>query len=108
MTAGDVEDKICEATSAILELDRIRGLIIGVNISAFAPVPIRVRGIARALRSSTRDLYRFPIVIRLAGPRDDEAAEIMREFPDVHYFRDEVTLEEAVARFMRLVEEART
>lgn len=99
MTAGDVEEKIYRATTEVLAIERIRGLLIGVNISAFAPVPIRVRGIARALRESGRDLGDFPVVLRLAGPRDGEAAEIMREFPEVHYFRDDATLEQAVRIF---------
>lgn len=104
MTAGDVEDKIYEATSAILGIERIRGLIVGVNISAFAPVPIRVRGIARALRESGRDFVTFPVVLRLAGPDDEEGAGIMREFADVWYFRDELTIEEAVAFFVEQTE----
>lgn len=104
MTAGDVEDKICAATQAILAVERLRGLMIGVNISAYAPVPIRVAGIARALKASSRDFRSFPVAIRLAGPHDDEAAEIMRDFADVDYYRDEVTLEEAVAHFVRRVE----
>lgn len=103
MTAGDVEEKIYLATRAVLGIPRLRGLIIGVNISAFAPVPIRARGIARALSETDRDLRKFPVVIRLAGPQDDEAAEILRDFP-VHYFRDDATLEEAVRTFVNLVD----
>lgn len=96
MTSGDVEEKIYLATKAVLSVERIRGLIIGVNISAFAPVPIRVRGIARALRESGRDLDAFPVVLRLAGPDDDKARALMREFPQVRYFTDDATIEEAV------------
>lgn len=96
MTSGDVEEKIYHATKAVLSVERIRGLIIGVNISAFAPVPIRVRGIARALRESGRDLDAFPVVLRLAGPDDDKARALMREFPQVRYFTDDATIEEAV------------
>lgn len=103
MTSGDVEEKIYLATKAVLSIERLRGLIIGVNISAFAPVPIRVRGIARALRESDRDLDTFPVVLRLAGPEDDKARELMREFPQVRYFTDDATIEEAVAHLCRQV-----
>lgn len=104
-TSGQVEEHFFHTTSGVLELDRVRGLIIGSNIGAMGPVPIRMRGIVRALKASTRDFTTFPIVVRLAGPEDDEARRLIAEVPDVHYFGDEVTIEEAVEHLITLVQE---
>ena len=100
MTGGQVEEKIYCATRELLRISRLRALFIGGNIGAFAPVPIRLRGIVRALKESPRDLRRFPVVIRLAGPGDDEALSIVAEVPEVVYVRDNFTLEGAVELLM--------
>jgi len=99
--AGRAEEKVYRATRLFLEQKRLRGLLIGSNIGAFLPVPIRMRGVARALRESDR--ARFPVVARLAGLADDEVGPIVEGLP-LTYFRDEVTLEEAVDVFMRQLE----
>jgi succinyl-CoA synthetase beta subunit len=103
--AGQAEEKLYRVTKLFLAIKRLRGLFIGSNIGAFLPVPIRMRGIAHAIREDLSSKSRFPIVIRLAGIGDDEIAPII-EGLRITYFRDEVTLEDAIEVFMRQVEAA--
>jgi succinyl-CoA synthetase beta subunit len=102
--AGRAEEKVYRATRLFLEQRRLRGLLIGSNIGAFLPVPIRMRGVARAVRESNRP--GFPVVARLAGLADDEVGPIVEGLP-LTSLRDEVTLEEAVDVFMRQLERPR-
>jgi succinyl-CoA synthetase beta subunit len=102
-TTGQVEEKVYRAVKTFLRVERLRGLLIGSNIGAFLPVSIRLRGIARGLRETLPARGRFPVVIRLAGIGDNEAAPLLADLP-VSYFRDEVMLEDAVAVFMAKLE----
>lgn len=98
------EEKVYRLTRSFLGMERLRGLLIGSNIGAFLPVPVRMRGIVRAVRESPRPGPGFPVVVRLAGIADDEAAALVAGTP-ITYFRDECTLEDAVAFFMKRVAE---
>jgi succinyl-CoA synthetase beta subunit len=100
MTSGNIEDKFYRMSAAVMAVPRLRGLFVGGNISAMTPVPIRVRGLARALRESERDLRTFPVVVRLAGPDDEEGRDLLAAFPEVDFYTDDVTIEEAVERFV--------
>jgi succinyl-CoA synthetase beta subunit len=95
----EAEEKVYRLTRTFLDVEHLRGLLIGSNIGAFLPVPVRMRGIARAVRESRRPGPGFPVVVRLAGIADDEVPPIIEGLP-LTYFRDDVTLEEAVAAFM--------
>lgn len=99
-SAGGAEEKIYRITKVFLGVERLRGLFVGSNIGAFLPVPIRLRGIARALREDLQARGRFPVVIRLAGIGDDDVLPILDGLP-VIYFRDDATLEHAADVFMR-------
>ena len=102
---GQAEEKLYRLTRLFLGKRHLRGLMAGGNIGAFLPVPIRMRGIARALREMLPSRPGFPVVIRLAGLDDDQVAPII-EGLDIKYLRDEVTLEEAVDLLMRDVARA--
>lgn len=101
MTSGNIEEKFFRITAAVLSLPRLRALFVGGNISAMTPVPIRTRGLIRALRHCDRDWSNFPVVVRLPGPQDEEAARLLEEFPHVDFFTDDVTIEGAVERLVQ-------
>jgi succinyl-CoA synthetase beta subunit/citryl-CoA synthetase large subunit len=104
-TTGQAEEKVYRAVKLFLGVERLRGLLIGSNIGAFLPVPVRMRGIARALREGLPSKRRFPVVIRLAGIDDDQVEPIIEGLA-MKYFRDDVTLEDAIDVFMRELEAA--
>jgi succinyl-CoA synthetase beta subunit/citryl-CoA synthetase large subunit len=98
ITAGQNEEKIYQATRALLSRPGLRGLIAGGNVKNFTRVDLQVRGIVRALKDANVDPRRFPVVLRFAGPGIEEAREIAREVPGLELYEDETSLGGAVRR----------
>ncbi len=61
-----------------------------------------VEALTAVLRERHIDPRRFPIVIRLSGPREDEARALAAQFPGLHYLPSEASLEDAVVRIVEL------
>ena len=104
MTTGQqMEEKMYGVTRALLRGRRLKGLLVGSNISALSEVQMKVRGVMRALRDEKVDPHAFPVVIRLAGHGEEEAAEAAAELPGIEYFRDDITMDSMVERFCRRI-----
>lgn len=99
---GQVEEKMYRATRAVLRRPGLKGLITGANFANFTGIDIKVRGVVRALKESNVDCTRFPVVMRLCGPNQDEARRLAAEVPGLEYYDDATTLEEAVERIVAL------
>ena len=96
ITAGDVEEPLYECIRAVLTHPRLRGLLLGGNLTGFSRVDMKMRALVRALRDERIDLARVPVAARLAGPGEEEAAALARTVPGLKHFLDDATLEEAV------------
>ncbi len=103
ITPGPIERKMYLSARAILAHPRVRGLIVGSNISNFNRADVKVRAVVKALEDEGVDLRTFPVVIRLAGPGGEEAREVVRRLPGIEYYEDDVTLEDAIRRIVHLV-----
>lgn len=103
ITPGPIERKMYLSARAILSHPRVRGLIVGSNITNFNRVDVKVRAVVQALEDEGVDPRVFPVVIRLAGPGAEEARAIVRRLPGIEYYEDEVTLEDAIRRIVWLV-----
>lgn len=101
---GEIEEKMYLATKAVLRRPGLRGLISAANFANFASIDVKVRGVVRALKELEIDCRRFPVVMRLCGPNQDEARRLAAEVPGLEYYDDTTTLEEAVERIVELVE----
>ena len=99
---GQIEEKMYQATRAVLRRPRLKGLITGANFANFTGIDIKVRGVVRALKDASVDCTRFPVVMRLCGPNQDEARRLAAEVQGLEYYDDTVTLEEAVERIIAL------
>lgn len=91
----------------VLQIPGLRGLVFGSNIINLARIETRVRILIETLEKLEIDLERFPVVLRMAGPGEEEARKTASRLPHLEYFGDEVTLEEALDRFLEKVELAR-
>jgi succinyl-CoA synthetase beta subunit/citryl-CoA synthetase large subunit len=103
ITPGPIERKMYLTARAILAHPRVRGLIVGSNITNFNRVDVKVRAVVQALEDEGVDPTRFPVVIRLTGPGAEAAREVVRRLPGIEYYEDEVTLEDAIRRIVHLV-----
>jgi succinyl-CoA synthetase beta subunit len=96
ITAGDVEEPLYECIRAVLTHHRLRGLLVGGNLTGFSRVDMKMRALVRAIRDERVDLDRVPVAARLAGPGEEEAAALARTVPGLKHFLDDATLEEAL------------
>jgi succinyl-CoA synthetase beta subunit/citryl-CoA synthetase large subunit len=103
ITPGPVERKMYLTARAILSEPRIRGLIVGSNITNFNRVDVKVRAVVEAIEDEGVDPRTFPVVIRLTGPGAEEARTIGRRIPGIWYYEDDLTLEDAIRRIVQLV-----
>jgi succinyl-CoA synthetase beta subunit len=97
---GQIEQKMYDATKAVLQRPGLKGLICGANFANFTGIELKVRGVVRALKDLKVDCACFPVVLRLCGPNQDEARRLASEVPGLEYHDDTTTLEEAVERFV--------
>ena len=103
ITPGPIERKMYLTARAILAHPRVRGLIVGSNITNFNRVDVKVRAVVQALEDEGVDPTSFPVVIRLTGPGAEAARELVRRLPGIEYYEDDVTLEDAIRRIVHLV-----
>jgi succinyl-CoA synthetase beta subunit/citryl-CoA synthetase large subunit len=96
ITAGEVEEPLYECIRAVLTHPRLRGLLVGGNLTGFSRVDMKMRALVRALRDEQVDLNRVAVAARLGGPGEEEAAALARTVPGLKHFRDDATLEDAV------------
>jgi succinyl-CoA synthetase beta subunit len=75
---------------------RPQGLVFGGNISNLARVDVKAKGLVEALRLADVDPEVFPVVVRLAGPKQQRAQEILDELPGIESVGTSMTLEDAV------------
>jgi succinyl-CoA synthetase beta subunit len=88
-------DKHVAVLDAIFDRPGVRGLLIGCNTLQLARCDLIVEALAIVLRRRPVDPARFPIVIRLFGPNEDEARAIAAQFPGVRYLPRGTTLAQA-------------
>jgi len=103
ITPGRVEEKMYQATMAILSKPGLKGFIAGGNITNFIPIDIKVRGVMRALKELKVDAKKFPVVFRFAGPGVEVAREMAWDIPGIEFYDAATSLEEAVGRVVELI-----
>jgi succinyl-CoA synthetase beta subunit len=91
------------ATVAALK-SGVKGLIFGGNILSLGKTDIKARGLVDGLKRADIDPKKFPVVVRLSGPNQDRAEEILSELPGIESLGDSVTIEEAIKRVVERTE----
>lgn len=91
-------EKLEAVFDAIFSNPRTKSLLIGYNYLQMA----RCDQVARALKLSVErnkvDTTKFPIVLRLFGPAEAEAREIVATIPGVTYLQSDASLEDGCRR----------
>lgn len=95
---GQIEEKMYQATLAVLARPGLKGLVVGANFSNFTGIDIKVRGVVRALHDSGVDARTFPVVMRFCGPNQEVARELAATVPGLEYLEERYTIEDAVER----------
>jgi succinyl-CoA synthetase beta subunit len=96
LSPSPTPDKPAVLFDAVLAHPNVRGMLLGVNLLQLAPCDLLVKAMLIALKRSDKDPKRFPIVIRLFGPREKEARELAASIPGVQYLPYGASLRDGV------------
>ncbi len=88
-------DKPAAVFDAIFSNPNTRSLLIGYNYLQMAPCNIVIEGLLTAIKKHHIDARRFPIVIRLFGPKEEEARQLA-DLPGIVYLPRGATLADGV------------
>ncbi len=86
--------KIEAVLDAIFANPRARCLLVGYNHLQMAPVDKVAQALVNAVRRNRVDTAAFPIILRLFGPRETEARELVAELGGVTYLPPGTSLAE--------------
>ncbi|MBS3116790.1 acetate--CoA ligase family protein [Candidatus Woesearchaeota archaeon] len=92
------KEKVEKLTRIVLDCPHLSGLLIGGVIANFTNIAETLGGVLTVLQERKPD---FPIVIRRAGPHDEEAKRMLLQAKkelglDIHYFDEKMPLTQAV------------
>lgn len=96
-------DKPAALFDAMFSNPNAKGLLVGFNYLQLAPCDLTIQGLLASIARYKVDARRFPIVIRLFGPREREARSLAAMVPGIHYMPHGASLAEGVAEIVRRV-----
>lgn len=99
-------DKIKALAYAILDNPNVRGILISANHLQMTRADRKVAPIIDALIDRGIDPKTFPVVIRMFGPREEEARASAARLPGVHYPPSGTPLEDVCRMIVDLTAEA--
>lgn len=99
-------EKVEQLTKIVLDKKNLSGLLVAGVIANFTNIAETLRGVLNVLIEVKPD---FPIVIRRAGPHDEEAKAMLLEAKqkyglDIHYYDEKVPLTQAAKLMVELSE----
>jgi succinyl-CoA synthetase beta subunit len=99
------EDKVRVLAEAILDNPNVRGLLVSWHFQQMGRIDKRVIPVANLLKERNVDLQKFPVVIRMFGPGEDDARKVCNGLPGIHYLPHAAPMEDAVRLIIKLVKE---
>lgn len=99
------KEKVFKLTQIVLDKPNLHGLWVVGALANFTNIYETLSGFVEGLREAQKQLGHeidFPIVIRRAGPHDDEARQMLSEVKDfdIHLYGEETSITES-AKIMR-------
>jgi succinyl-CoA synthetase beta subunit/citryl-CoA synthetase large subunit len=101
-------EKPAAIIGAIFANPRTRALLIGYNFLQMARCDTVIRGLLIAIERHGIDPEKFPIVIRLFGPGEDEARALVSSVTGIQYLPHGASLEEGVAAVLAVAASAKS
>jgi len=100
-------DKPAALFDAIFANPGARGMLVGMNYLQLLPCVLIIEALLVSLRRSKVDPRGFPIVVRVFGPKEDEARALAASVPGLRYLPHGASLEEAVREIVAAVKTIR-
>lgn len=96
-------DKPAALFDAMFANPEAKGLLIGMNYLQLLPCTLIIEALLLSIKRNGVDPRRFPIVVRLFGPKEDEARRLAATVPGIRYLPHGASLEEGVREIVALV-----
>jgi succinyl-CoA synthetase beta subunit len=96
-------DKPAALFDAIFANPQAKGMLVGMNYLQLLPCTLVTEALLLSLGRNKVDTKRFPIVMRVFGPKEDEARRIVASIPGLHYMPPGASLEQAVREIVARV-----
>lgn len=96
MSPAPGTEKMEAVLDGVFTNPRARSLLIGYNYLQMAPCDQVIKALVNSAIRNQVDARRFPIVIRLFGPKEREARELAATIPGINYLAQGATLDEGV------------
>ncbi|MDP3989971.1 MAG: ATP citrate lyase citrate-binding domain-containing protein [archaeon] len=98
------QEKVEKLTRIVLDKENLSGLLVAGVIANFTNIAETLKGVLIVIEEKKP---KFPIVIRRAGPHDDEAKKMIEEIRDrlglsIHYFDENTPLTKSVEIIIQL------
>jgi succinyl-CoA synthetase beta subunit len=100
-------DKPAALFDAIFANPGAKGMLVGMNYLQLLPCTLIIEALLLSLARNRVDTRRFPIVLRVFGPKEDEARALAATVPGLRYMPPGASLEEAVREIVAAVGGAR-
>lgn len=96
-------DKPAAILEAIFRNPRARGLLLSYNFLQLAPCDMVIQALVLAIQRCGIDPLNYPVIVRLFGPREDEARQLAATVPGIRYLPHGASLAEAVNEIVAAV-----
>jgi succinyl-CoA synthetase beta subunit len=100
-------DKPAALFDAIFANPGAKGMLVGMNYLQLLPCTLIIEALLLSLNRNRVDTRRFPIVLRVFGPKEDEARALAATVPGLRYMPPGASLEEAVREIVAAVGDVR-
>jgi len=98
--------KLKALATAVLDNPRVRGLLVGANHQQMTRTDRKVQALIEVLQGRRVDAARFPVVIRMNGPYEDEARRIAGQVAGVRYLPRAASMADACKLIVELTRQA--
>ncbi len=88
---------------AIFSNPQAKGMLVGMNYLQMLPCTLVTEALVLSLNRSGVDTTRFPIVMRVFGPREEEARAMVAGIPGIRYLAPGASLEDGVREIVAAV-----
>jgi succinyl-CoA synthetase beta subunit len=100
-------EKPAALLDAIFTNPEAKGLLVGMNYLQLLPCTLIIEALVLSLKRNTVDPRRFPIVVRVFGPKEDEARRLAATVPGIRYLPHGASLEDGVREIVAAVKALR-